>query len=56
MLDLLTVGDIKRRKGQLDSLRAAQLLGNVHPRWKYIVVGSDGDKYYLEQIRKFAKD
>lgn len=50
---LLTVGDIKKRKGQLNSLCAAWLLRDKYPHWKYIMIGSDDDKNYMEQIRKF---
>lgn len=53
---LLTVGDIKKRKGQLDSLRAAWLLRDKYSHWKYIMIGSDDDKNYMEQIRKFVAD
>ncbi len=51
----LTVGDIKQRKGQLDSLKAITLLKNKYPRFKYVMIGNGDDEYYVNQIKSFAR-
>lgn len=53
---LLTVGDIKERKGQLDTLKAANMLKNEYPDFKYIMIGSDREKYYVDSIWKFVRE
>lgn len=52
---LLTVGAIKERKGQIDTLKAVHLLKTQYPDVKYIIMGDDGDKYYVQQIRDYAE-
>lgn len=42
---ILTVGDIKNRKGQLDTLRAVGQLKEKYPRILYIVVGTSNLEY-----------
>lgn len=42
---ILTVGDIKNRKGQLDTLQAIELLKEKYPQILYIVVGSCNLEY-----------
>jgi glycosyltransferase involved in cell wall biosynthesis len=51
----LTVGDIKKRKGQLDTLEAISLLKQEYPDFKYIMIGAGDDEYYINQIMTFAK-
>lgn len=51
---LLTVGDIKNRKGQLDTLKAVNLLKKDCHGVKYVMVGSDEDIYYIQKIKEFA--
>lgn len=53
---LLTVGDIKKRKGQLDTLKAATLLKGKYPNLLYIMVGSVEDVNYIDQINDFAAE
>ena len=53
---ILTVGEIKDRKGQLDTLRALALLKNDYPNWLYLMIGSDHDESYISKIKKFAAD
>lgn len=52
----LTVGDIKKRKGQLDTLRATALLKSKYPGFLYVMVGSDEDAHYVNQIKNFADE
>lgn len=53
---LLTVGDIKKRKGQLDTLKAVALLKGKYPDFLYIMVGSIEDVNYVDQIKDFAAE
>lgn len=52
---LLTVGEVKHRKGQLDTLKAIELLKRQYPNILYIMVGSHSQRY-AEHIKKYAKD
>ena len=52
---LLTVGEIKERKGQFDTLRAVRLLKQTHPDILYIIVGGDKDLSYVNKIRVYAE-
>jgi len=52
---ILTVGDIKHRKGQLDTLKSLQLIKSKYPNFLYVMVGDDADKYYLQEIKSYAK-
>lgn len=52
---LLTVGDIKERKGQFDTLQSAKLIKEQYPNFKYIIIGDDGDKYYAQKIKEYAE-
>lgn len=47
---ILTVGDIKRRKGQLDTLLSLNLIKNKYPNFYYIMVGASDDTYYINQM------
>lgn len=51
---ILTVGEIKHRKGQLDTLKAVNLLKREYPDILYIMVGSK-DKNYVSKIEQYAK-
>jgi glycosyltransferase involved in cell wall biosynthesis len=53
---ILTVGDIKHRKGQLDTLKSLNLLKEKYSKFKYIMVGDDADVYYINLIKEFALD
>jgi phosphatidylinositol alpha-1,6-mannosyltransferase len=53
---LLTVGQIKHRKGQLDTLKAVALLKKRHPHILYIMVGSDAETGYVKSIRSYAEE
>lgn len=52
----LTVGDIKIRKGQLDTLKALSKLKDSYPNFVYVMIGSAGDRYYIDQIISFARE
>ena len=52
---LLTVGDIKARKGQLDTLRALAELKNRYPDFLYIMVGAASSAGYVGEIRDYAQ-
>ena len=51
---IVTVGEIKERKGQLDTLMGLVLLKEQFPNSLYIMVGSDTDEY-VEVIRDYAE-
>lgn len=51
----LTVGAIKERKGQFDTLQGIALLKNDYPNLCYVIVGSDSDVEYVNKIKKFAE-
>lgn len=53
---LLTVGAIKQRKGQLDTLMSLKLLKQSFPNSKYLIIGSDKDEKYIESIRSYSRD
>ncbi len=53
---LLTVGEIKERKGQLDTLQAAKLLKKQFPNFLYIMVGSEKFIDFVQSIRDYIKD
>jgi len=52
----LTVGEIKERKGQLDSLTALALLKEDCPDFLYVLIGSGRRIGYINLIRAFAKE
>ncbi|HYC82962.1 MAG TPA: glycosyltransferase family 4 protein [Candidatus Paceibacterota bacterium] len=52
---LLTVGAIKHRKGQLDTVRAVALLKDRYPDILYLLIGSE-EVYYANHIREYAKE
>ncbi len=53
---ILSVGDIKDRKGQLDTLKALSLLKDKYPNFLYVLLGSTDDTVYPEKIKKFAEE
>jgi glycosyltransferase involved in cell wall biosynthesis len=52
----LTVGAIKKRKGQLTSLKALNIIKAEFPGLRYILVGSDADAVYVGKIRDYAAE
>ncbi len=48
---VLTVGQIKHRKGQLDTARAVAVLKEKYPNITYLIVGSDDDTNYINEIQ-----
>src|SRR3989344_2087748 len=52
---LLTVGQIKFRKGQFDTTRAVSLLRKKYPQILYVMVGSDADTEYVGRIKEFVR-
>ena len=50
----ITVGQIKHRKGQLDTLRALSRLKEIFPNLSYVIVGNDDDEQYVGEIKNFA--
>jgi len=52
---MITVGDIKYRKGQLDALKAMNLLKTKYPDIHYLIVGNDEDREYVKSIKDFAE-
>ena len=54
---VITVGEIKKRKGQLDTFRALVALKEKYPKFLYLVVGaSDPQGSYLKSIEELAKE
>ncbi|OHA88753.1 MAG: hypothetical protein A3C70_03300 [Candidatus Zambryskibacteria bacterium RIFCSPHIGHO2_02_FULL_43_14] len=53
---LLTVGAIKERKGQFETVQALYKLKDKHPNALYLMVGSTSDKSYITQIEKYVKE
>ncbi|MEK7530601.1 MAG: glycosyltransferase family 4 protein [Patescibacteria group bacterium] len=53
---VLTVGQIKHRKGQLDTLKALAKIKDHYPDFFYVIVGSDEDPRYIAEIKKFAAE
>ncbi len=52
---VLTVGEIKSRKGQRDTAEAVALLSHTYPDILYCVLGSDRDTPYVESIKKVGE-
>ena len=53
---LLTVGAIKERKGQFETVQALYKLKSKYPDALYLMVGNTSDKNYVTQIEKYAKE
>lgn len=52
---ILTIGQIKQRKGQFDTLRAVAQLRKKYPEILYLLVGSSSDADYLQKIMDFIE-
>lgn len=50
---ILTVGQIKQRKGQYDTLRATAKLRKEYPNFLYLMVGSASDTEYVGKIERY---
>lgn len=53
---LLTVGAIKSRKGQFDTVQAVHKLKNDYPNVLYLIVGSTDDGDYISKIEEYTKE
>ena len=53
---ILTVGQIKQRKGQYDTVRAVARLRERYPNLLYLMVGSDSDTEYVGTIQTFVDE
>jgi phosphatidyl-myo-inositol dimannoside synthase len=49
---ILTVGEVKHRKGQLDTTRAMVHLKKEYPSVRYLIVGGNRDTDYIEKIKE----
>lgn len=52
----ITVGEIKDRKGQLDSLTGMHTIREKYPNFLYLIVGKSLDQEYRKQIEQYASD
>lgn len=52
----LTVGAVKERKGQLDSLIGLSLLKENYPNFLYLIVGDQRDQRYISLIKKTVQE
>jgi glycosyltransferase involved in cell wall biosynthesis len=53
---IATVGQIKRRKGQLDTLKALSMLKEKYPNITYVVAGSIADHRYVKALKEYAEE
>lgn len=53
---VLTVGAVKDRKGQYDTVRAVHMLTKTYPTIRYYIVGSLSDVVYVNKIRKYIAE
>ncbi|MEX1003128.1 MAG: glycosyltransferase family 4 protein [Crocinitomicaceae bacterium] len=53
---ILTVGALKRRKGQLHTLKAVHELTKDYPNILYVIVGDDSDIEYKNDFLSFVKE
>jgi len=53
---LLTIGEVKYRKGHLYVLEAVKLLKNKYPNISYCIAGVFSDLEYLNRIKKYILD
>lgn len=53
---IVTVGAIKERKGQLDTLKAVALLRERYPHIRYVLIGSTDDLSYIRSIEAYIKE
>lgn len=52
----ITVGEVKERKGQLDTLIGVSKLKSRYQNFLYLIVGSSSDTEYIANIRSFAQE
>ena len=53
---ILTVGALKKRKGQIYTLEAILILKKNFPNIVYVLIGDDADKNYKEKMLDFIKN
>ena len=53
---IVSVGDVKHRKGQLDTLKSLHLLKDAYPHFLYVIIGDDSDVYYVGRIKSYIKE
>lgn len=53
---VVTVGQIKHRKGQYDTLKAIRRLRVRYPNILYLMVGETSDTYYVSKIRDYIAE
>ncbi|MEK9131681.1 MAG: glycosyltransferase family 4 protein [Patescibacteria group bacterium] len=53
---VLTVGAIKDRKGQYETVQAIKILKDRYPGIFYVLVGSDTDSAYVIKIKSYIKE
>ncbi len=53
---ILTVGAIKDRKGQLETLRAVNLLRTTYPNILYLLAGKGNSSSYIAAVRSFIQE
>jgi phosphatidylinositol alpha-1,6-mannosyltransferase len=53
---ILTVGDIKHRKGQMQTLKAAVALKDRFPSIGYVAVGTDSDERYVKAMQAYTQE
>lgn len=52
---LLTVGSIKERKGQMETLKAVELLKQSYPSILYVMAGSTNHPQYVSELNTYAR-
>lgn len=53
---ILTVGSIKERKGQMETLKAVEILKQRHPRILYVMAGSNNHPQYVAELNRYAAE
>lgn len=53
---VITVGAIKKRKGQIYTLQALKKLKKDFPNILYVMLGDDTDKFYVEKIKTLTRE
>lgn len=53
---ILTVGHVKHRKGQLETLKAVCRLKEQYPSILYVTLGSQADTEYVQRMKTYAKE
>ncbi|MBU1203299.1 glycosyltransferase family 4 protein [Patescibacteria group bacterium] len=52
----LTVGAVKKRKGQLYTLKAISKIIKQYPDFRYFILGSGQDKIYVDSIKQYIEE